>query len=78
MKSDLPLFYYQPNTVPYLEKSLELNKKIFKDLIVIKGTDCPEFNNVYKHMCYNADMFERLCFIRFFKILEYIKENNID
>ena len=31
MKSDLPLFYYQPNTVPYIEKSLELNKKIFKD-----------------------------------------------
>jgi lipopolysaccharide biosynthesis glycosyltransferase len=78
MKSDLPLFYYQPNDVPYLEKSLELNKKIFKDLLVIKGTDCPEFNNVYRHMCYNGDAFERLCFIRFFKILDYVKQNNID
>ena len=78
MKSDLPLFYYQPNDVPYLEKSLELNKKIFKDLLIIKGTDCPVFNNVYKHMCYNNETFERLCFIRFYKILEYVKANNID
>ena len=29
-------------------------------------------------MCYNNDTFERLCFIRFYKILEYIKVNNID
>ena len=29
-------------------------------------------------MCYNSDVFEKLCFIRFFKILKYIKENNID
>ena len=28
MKSDLPLFYYQPNHVDYLDKSLSLNKKI--------------------------------------------------
>jgi lipopolysaccharide biosynthesis glycosyltransferase len=29
-------------------------------------------------MCYNNETFERLCFIRFYKILEYVKANNID
>ena len=32
MKSDLPLFYYQPNNVDYLEKSLSLNGKLFIDI----------------------------------------------
>lgn len=78
MKSDLPLFYYQPNNVDYLDKSLSLNKKIFKDLIVLNKTDYPDFNNVYRHMNYNHEQFERLCFLRFFAMLEYVKENNID
>jgi lipopolysaccharide biosynthesis glycosyltransferase len=78
MKNSLPLFYYQPNQVDYLEKSLELNKKIFKDIIILDKTDFPEFNSVYRHMSYNNEMFEKLCFLRFFNILEYCKENKID
>lgn len=78
MKSELPLFYYQPNNVDYLEKSLSLNKKIFKDILILKKTDYPEFNNVYQHMCHNHEQFERLCFLRFYAMLEYVNQNNID
>jgi len=78
MKSKLPLFYYQPNQVPYLEKSLELNKKIFANILVLKNPQHQTFDSVYKHMCFNHEEFERLCFRRFFVMLDYVKENNID
>lgn len=78
MKSDLPLFYYQPNPVDFLEKSIELNKKIFKNLIILQKDIYEPFDNIYKHMCYNHEAFERFCLRRFFIMLEYVKENNID
>jgi len=78
MKSDLPLFYYQPNTVDFLEKSVELNKKIFKNLIILQKDFYEPFDSIYKHMCYNHEAFERFCLRRFFVMLEYVKENNID
>lgn len=78
MKSDLPLFYYQPNDVSYFDKSCTLNKKIFKNIIVLKQPYYEKFDKVYKHMCYNHDEFERLCFRRYFVMLDYVKENKID
>lgn len=78
MKSELPLFYYQPNNVPYLEKSLELNKKIFKNILILKKTDFSFFDKIYKHMSSSDEHFEKLCFLRFYAMLEYVKENNID
>ena len=78
MKSDLPLFYYQPNEVDYLQKSLDLNKKIFKNIIILKGEHYEPFDKIYKHMCYNFEAFERFCLRRYFLMLEYVKENNID
>ena len=78
MKSDLPLFYYQPNDVDYLEKSLSLNSKIFKNIIRLKDSNFSLFNSVYKHMSYNAEYFERFCFYRYFSALKYATENKID
>jgi hypothetical protein len=78
MKSDLPLFYYQPNYVDHLEKSLSLNGKIFKDIIILKDESFPLFNSVYQHMTFNPDWYERLCFFRYFAVYKYVKRNNID
>jgi|688.fasta_scaffold49454_4 hypothetical protein len=78
MKSELPLFYYQPNNVSYLEKSLELNKKIFKNILLLKKTDFSFFDKIYKHMSSADEHFEKRCILRFYAMLEYVKENNID
>ena len=48
MKSDLPLFYYQPNQVDYLQNSLTLNGKIFKDIAVLMDGKFKIFDSVYK------------------------------
>jgi lipopolysaccharide biosynthesis glycosyltransferase len=73
----LPLFYYQPNYVDFLELSLKLNRRIFDDIIVLKNTNYPEFDSVYQHMSSNKEEFEKYCFYRFFNMLDYCKENNI-
>ena len=78
MKSDLPLFYYQPNNVDYLEKSLSLNGKLFKNIIRLKDSTFSTFDSVYRHMSYNAEYFERFCFYRYFSALKYATENKID
>jgi|TARA_E500000318_G_scaffold18759_1_gene19576 hypothetical protein len=78
MKSDLPLFYYQPNQVDYLQNSLTLNGKIFKDIAVLMDSKFEIFDSFYKHMSYNAEYFERFCFYRYFSALKYAKQNNID
>jgi len=78
MKSDLPLFYYQPNQCSFLEKSISLNNKIFKNIFVLTELEYPQFEKIYKHASTNQEPFEKLCFIRFFIMLDYIRENKID
>jgi len=78
MKTEIPLLYYQPNDCFFLEKSISLNSKYFKNIFVLKEPNYFPFENIYKHMSSNSEPFEKLCFIRFFCMLNFIKQNKID
>lgn len=78
MKSDLPLIIYQPTDCFYLDKAISLNNQFFKDIKIIKENNYIKFEKIYKHMSSNHYGFELFCFIRYFLILNYVKENKIE
>jgi hypothetical protein len=78
IKSPLPLLIYQPNENLVADQCIKLNQKVFDDVKCIKEVSYEPFDKIYKHMSTNYIEFESLCFLRFFHMLNYVKNNKID